>query len=84
MERRLKRVFCHPSLISEFLGGWEGGQSYKIETDFPEDVTVVGCYWDQMRQVPCFVCQHPDWPEVMEGSIIQECTPTYRHVYPDA
>lgn len=83
MRRRV--VVLHPSLLAEIMRGWPAMTAIPVGTsvtsDAPEDIRVVGCYWDDRTSTIRVAVESEAFDELPEGVILPEWSPTYTRHY---
>jgi len=70
--RRLKRFLIAPQLLGEMF---INNGTFKIKSDFPKDIKVIGVNIDRERYAFSIVIESKKFKEVDEGSIIPEIEP---------
>jgi hypothetical protein len=82
---RRRIVLLHPTLLAEMLRGWpamtRAPVGVWVESDAPADLRVVGCGFDEARNVIRVVVESETFPDIPDGSFYPEWQPLFTKHY---
>lgn len=80
---RRRIILVDASLMAHLVSGrsfgtWTSGMILKsLTSDCPSDMRIVGCGWDEKRNVLRLAAESEEWDDVPDGYFAPEFTPSY-------